>query len=75
MQAVSKKHSKTARPRVFCCLGAGLIGWLGLGAIAPLYAQTASLGNVSSEVFACMRRNSRSALATSSMLAAAADGS
>ncbi|WP_448602264.1 hypothetical protein [Thermoleptolyngbya sp.] len=61
MQAVSKKHPKTSRPRVFYCLGAGLIGWLGLGAIAPLYAQTASLGNISSEVFACMRRNSRSA--------------
>jgi hypothetical protein len=64
MQACSKKHPKTSHPKFFkffCCLGAGLVGWIGLGAIAPLYAQTASLGNISSEVFACMRRNSRSA--------------
>lgn len=61
MQAVSKKHPKTSRPKVFYYLGAGLIGWLGLGAIAPLHAQTASLGNISSDVFACMRRNNRSA--------------
>lgn len=52
---------KLSHPRHSFSLGAALFCWLSIGAIAPLYAQTASLSNISSEVFACMRRNNRSA--------------
>ncbi|WOB42633.1 hypothetical protein HNI00_05285 [Thermoleptolyngbya oregonensis NK1-22] len=58
---ISLKPRKLNHPRRSLGLGAALLCWLGMGAIAPLYAQTTSLSNISSEVFACMRRNNRSA--------------
>ncbi|MFQ3619059.1 MAG: hypothetical protein SNJ57_20135 [Cyanobacteriota bacterium] len=55
------KLNKLHQSRRSLSFGAFLFCWLGMGAIAPLYAQTASLSNISSDVFACMRRNNRSA--------------
>ncbi|MBF2082988.1 hypothetical protein [Thermoleptolyngbya sp. C42_A2020_037] len=58
---ITPKRIKLSHPRRSFGLGAALVCWFSLGAIAPLYAQTTSLSNISSEVFACMRRNNRSA--------------
>ncbi|BAU42492.1 hypothetical protein [Leptolyngbya sp. O-77] len=58
---ITLKCIKLSHPRRSFSLGAALVYWFSLGAIAPLYAQTTSLSNISSEVFACMRRNNRSA--------------